>query len=727
MDADAVTGIRQLEIKGASEVTRLGLNLPALRSTRGKGHGNSTLILFWLECFLLVFSGAYLVTRTLPRAWNTMQGDFPNYYLVARLVRDGSDTSRIYDWTWFQRQKDHYGIDQPLVAASVLTPFSFVSTLPLGYFEPLTAKRIWIITNLVFVCLILVLLRSLTDLDWKQLLLLCTCCVPLYVNFQLGQFYILLVLVMLMSLRTYLDGDALLAGALIGVAAGLKVFPILFVVYFLRKRDWLATAGVFFGVALTCLISGAVFGYGLLWNYLTQMLPSGMRGEALDPYNLTSQSLSSLFHRLFVYEPVLNSHPLFNKPWLFSVAHPIAQVLIFAPAVLLVLPRNKQVNILKLEWSLFTIALMTISTFPASYHFAVLLLPVPLLIDHALAEQKKGSALLIFGLFVAVGFANWKLTSEGGWLAVFNARRIVLLLLLLGIACCFLRRVSTFMGSTNKLAWGMALASGCALSIGLSLGHQRNLFDDYRYRIPNAEAVLLSESPHFTHSGEVMFVGMHSDGYALMQTGSEHRRSTGDDVLSFSETNGDVIMERVSRTSQLTWQAANRPDIPNGYNPVLAPDGSFMVFLRDFKGNSILWNKDLTKGNPAIPETDAHEDVLEAAIAPNHTIYLSMMQDDAPRMFALGTDQQIRKFSDSPDRYPAVSPDGQWLAYSRLEGGVWNLWVTNLVTRFSNRIGNVPCNQITPSWGTDSKTIVYASDCGRGLFLTALALRKVIP
>jgi Tol biopolymer transport system component len=78
-------------------------------------------------------------------------------------------------------------------------------------------------------------------------------------------------------------------------------------------------------------------------------------------------------------------------------------------------------------------------------------------------------------------------------------------------------------------------------------------------------------------------------------------------------------------------------------------------------------------------------------------------------------------------RYPALSSDGRWLAYSRLESGVWNLWVRDQRTGGSSRVADVPCNQIQPSWESDSKTMLYATDCGRSLWFTAVARRRVIP
>ncbi len=67
------------------------------------------------------------------------------------------------------------------------------------------------------------------------------------------------------------------------------------------------------------------------------------------------------------------------------------------------------------------------------------------------------------------------------------------------------------------------------------------------------------------------------------------------------------------------------------------------------------------------------------------------------------------------------------MAYSHLDGGVWNLWVRNQETGTTQRVAAVPCNQIQPAWEADSKTLLYSTDCGRSLWFTAVARRRVIP
>ena len=62
-----------------------------------------------------------------------------------------------------------------------------------------------------------------------------------------------------------------------------------------------------------------------------------------------------------------------------------------------------------------------------------------------------------------------------------------------------------------------------------------------------------------------------------------------------------------------------------------------------------------------------------------------------------------------------------------MENGAWNLWIRDQKTGLTRRVGNVPCNQIQPSWMSDSKTLLYSTDCGRSLWFTAIARHKVIP
>jgi Tol biopolymer transport system component len=87
----------------------------------------------------------------------------------------------------------------------------------------------------------------------------------------------------------------------------------------------------------------------------------------------------------------------------------------------------------------------------------------------------------------------------------------------------------------------------------------------------------------------------------------------------------------------------------------------------------------------------------------------------------------VRSLGAEEARYPAVSPDGRWLAYSQLQGGSWNLWLRDLKSGQQQRLTHAECNAMQPAWEADSKTLVYASDCGRAMWFSAICRRRVVP
>ena len=682
------------------------------------------------EVAALALALLYLGSRTLPRAWRSVNSDFPNYYTVARLVKDGFDTTRIYEWTWIQRQKDRLGIDQPLVATVSFTPFSFLISLPLAYFDPLTAKRVWTMFNLALAVSAAILLLRISGLKWHWIALLFLWSIPLHTNLILGQMYLLLLLLMVVALWLYLSGNAFSAGTLVGIAAGLKVFPVLFGLYFWRKRDWRAMAGLIASVAAIAALSIAVFGRTLVGEYVSQQLPSSVRGESVDAYNLTSNSLSSLLHRLFIFEPQLNPAPAIRAPWLAAVLHPLLQLLIFAPALLFIIPRDYDLRTLKVEWAVFTLAMLTVSSMPASYHFTVLLLPAAVMLGICREEQRLTLAALTVAIFVAVGFVAIKGAHLTSWHALFGVPRLYLLVAFCCIGYALLGGFLAIPRNKESLAWITVMLLGCVTSATLALRHQDGLFDDYRWRITINIPSYSASSPVSADSRSVEFIAMQAHGYSLTSSDAaiSNNAPPAFDELSFASNREALVVEHTGATSRLIWRKPNDiSPIENAHSPGLANDNSFVVFIRDEKGRGRLWARTLGGTSREFAVSDNDLNVMDVAVSPSHGLIFSAQEGGRPKLFEADPAGRVRLLSDKPDRFPAVSPDGRWLAFSRLQHGVWNLWVSDLHDSSARRISQQDCNQVSPSWEGDSKTLLYATDCGRGWMLTALARRQVIP
>src|SRR5271163_3812834 len=77
-----------------------------------------------VETALVLLLASLLVWKGILPGWRSLNTDFPNYYTVARLIREHYCLDRIYDWIWLQRAADHLGVSHQAVGFLGLTPFS---------------------------------------------------------------------------------------------------------------------------------------------------------------------------------------------------------------------------------------------------------------------------------------------------------------------------------------------------------------------------------------------------------------------------------------------------------------------------------------------------------------------------------------------------------------------------------------------------------------------------
>jgi Tol biopolymer transport system component len=181
-------------------------------------------------------------------------------------------------------------------------------------------------------------------------------------------------------------------------------------------------------------------------------------------------------------------------------------------------------------------------------------------------------------------------------------------------------------------------------------------------------------------------------------------------------------------------------EVENGEQPVVSRDGQWLAFIREIRGRGELWIKSL---HPVEAQETAltierelvgsEYDVLEASFnAESREIVFSAQPaglNEGPSLFRIGLKSSaITQITfESAVRYPAFSNDGMWMAFSRLERGSWQIWVKPLVSGAERKITVGECNSIYPAWTSDSKELIYATDCGRGLSMTSLARIRIAP
>jgi hypothetical protein len=671
---------------------------------------------------------AWFACTTIPRAWQSLNTDFSNYYITAHLVRDHSSTSRIYEWIWFQRQKDHLGVEQSLSAMPPLTPFSTLFLWPLTTLAPLAAKHCWLVASAVLLLVVAWMLRRRTGLRWSRIALLVVASYPLERNLLNGQYYILLLFFLTLGLWMYLRGHRFSAGAAIAVAIGLKMFPLLYALYFLRKRDWRALAGTVVGGLGVAAVSLAAFGWQLHRLYFQQVLPRGMRGESTGPYNLSSASFTVLFHRLFIFEPTYNPHPAIHAAWLFSLLLPIVQLLVVAPLILLINPLAKDSRQIQLEWTAVLLACLTLSPLPASYHFVLLFLPMAVLLKTFLDDDVRRKLAALILLFLAIGFPSWPIKSGAGWLPLLHVPRLYAMIALYALSLSQLRpkqeRIRAL--AAKNLPWLAALTGLTAISIVVVLRYQHTPDSEYAGRLNVSDTVLLRAQPLPTGTG-VSSIAMERFGYRALDEGEQPDPSRTSDELSHAASGPRRWIERVSAASQIVSNDPTLAPIDNAEQPVVSADGRWLAFEREDHGRATLWLHALDATQPDTPLTPPDLNVLEASFAPDGSIVFAALKAGVATLFERNASGQIAQILQDEARYPAVSPDGRWLVYSQLRHGSWNLRLRDRSDGHTQVLTDAPCNAVDPAWENDSRTLLFASDCGGAIGLTSLYRRQVVP
>ncbi len=650
-----------------------------------------------------------------------MNTDFPNYYLAASLAHEGFDTTRMYEWRWLQREKDHRNIDQPIIGLAPITPFSTLVLWPLTSLSPLHAKHVWTILQLALLLPLCLGLRALTAQPLRRIVLIVVTCIPLHRNLLYGQLYILLLCLLVAACWAYHNRMSSLAGSLIAVAAMLKIFPAVFLLYFLRKRDWPALAAAAITLAACTLLSVHIFGWQIHRTYVQSILPWTLRGEAMPPYAIASASISTLLHRLFVYEPQWNPHPWHNQPALLATLGPILQTLVLAPALLLIRPASPSRHEAALEWSALLTATLTISTVPASYNFTLLILPAAVLCRY-LKPALLPLPLAAGALYLGIVYPGWNTSPTEGWHALLHVPRLYCLLLFTALCCYTLARTQAFLWTSQNQRWALALTLACTCSIVANLRHLRGAYDDLAFRLPMQADTIAAFDPQSTPS-RPQSIELIPTGYRLAnQTTAPYTRS---DILSYAASPQGIWIEEAGSTSRILPPAlsGHRP-IDNAHSPILSPNGQDIAYIRDTRGRGRLFE---STSPHEMSLTPTWMNVEEAAyLTPNTFAVAATLNHGASAIYIVEPNSPPQPTPLGEARYPAPSPDGHWLAYSRYDAGTWNLWLEDRTTGKQHAIAEVPCNQTQPSWESDSQTLLYASDCGRALGLTALCRRRVV-
>ncbi len=209
---------------------------------------------------------------------------------------------------------------------------------PLTWFSPPNAEFIWALCKYVFsVGIFLAAYRIAEQAGVKLsitaiLLILAVWFWPALQDIQEGQTNLLMLLPLTLGLcAAQADAAAWkwLGGILVGFAVCIKVTPLVFLIYFLWKRQWHVAGGIIAGLMLGLLfIPAAIFGWSQNLTWLRQwariMIVPYLKGGHLTYF--VGQSIPVFITRLIRHVPAFPMHPDARHP-----AHYVNVINVSAP------------------------------------------------------------------------------------------------------------------------------------------------------------------------------------------------------------------------------------------------------------------------------------------------------------------------------------------------------------------------------------------------------------
>ena len=644
-----------------------------------------------------------------------MKTDFPNHYVAAVATLHHQPLRQFYDWEWFQRQIHYSGIERQLGDYAPYTPLTMLPYLPLAKLPPQKAKQVWLIAELFFLALAISLLSRMTGLSvLKTLVLALLAHAALSTNLLLGQYYIFLMLLLACSAWCLLRRYDVAAGALLGLIFALKLYAAPFVFYFAVRRQWKAFWAMLATVALLIVAAAAMFGWSDVWYFATNMMPRAIRGDVTDPYNPGLGSATVLLRRLFVPEAELNPHPLFNAPAVYFFFRAVYTLGILAMSLLALPKRDDDAR----SYAWFVIVLMALSPVTASSHFILLLVPVALLLR---GESLTWSAGLV-GLYV---LAELPTRPWNAWL--FPKLWFVLALMIYA-GWRYLVRIR-IRSAVIAAAAVIAVSAGLAWSQWTSYRLEPQMVNQPAVIEPGA---VFSAAASVNSSG-IVYESIGEDRFVLRSSGLGGLRTFPLQGHAFHPSvplSGDPIYFELLAAGHsyisVYHQYAKTPQLVDGpevdsVEPAISPDGSTLAFV---SGHSLV----IFDGEDE--SLVASGEVSGPAFTPDgRSIVFAEGHPGGRRIrFATLTGRDLQTtLTQTGDCFePAVAPDGSSVAFSCAGGGGSQIWLLDLKTGIRKQITRGPCNNTYPAWDPDSRSVVFATDCNRGVELPAL-FRATIP
>ena len=342
---------------------------------------------------LLAILGLIVLWKGIIPGFLHVNSDFPNYYVSAKLYAEGHGVGQFYDSQRFLEEANTMGI--PYAKFTPFPPPTVFIMLPLSSFSPLVAKQIWTVFNVLGLVALVFLIRKITK--WtlvNSALVIFLSGFGLINNFFLGQFYLILTLILFLVYYLDTQKHKIGAGALLATGVLLKYLPIIYLPIFAIKKSktgiWTILGIFFFSVLIVYAVGGTAFS-----TFFDEVLFAHLNGEIQGQAKNSKafQSFGSLFTNLV--------NPGLANGLTYGVVVSIGMVYLIV--LFRLVKRKVHINYL---FAFTGFAAMVVLPASASYHYLLMLFPLVLFMSKYKMEVPNWNPIWMLVLYSAIGWFN---------------------------------------------------------------------------------------------------------------------------------------------------------------------------------------------------------------------------------------------------------------------------------------------------------------------------------
>ena len=325
--------------------------------------------------------------------------DFSAYFGAARSIAAGGSPYAQFD------------PGTVVMSGLIYPPFAAVLLRPLALMTEHEALTVWLIGSLACtVAAAIIVARTALPASWPRVELAVLAAVafaPATYNYWHGQINPLIFLLLALAYRAYTRDREIVTGVLVGLAAGIKIAPVVLVLLLLRRHWWRGTAAVLTTGALTIVVALVALGGGATQTFLGSVFPALNRATGW----IYDQSLGGTVSRLGE-QSVLHVQP---TSALVQVGSLIAGVAILAVAAWSTRAGVRSPYERSAEFGLGVTAMVLAGAIAWFPHFTYLL--IPLFAACGLAASRgwraerglvlaTASTIVVFGVVTPVAIAQ---------------------------------------------------------------------------------------------------------------------------------------------------------------------------------------------------------------------------------------------------------------------------------------------------------------------------------